>query len=615
MDISIPKVGAQYKLDNQVYEIISIVDDSISLCSLIHQYHRYLDVNLFASMEQRGVLVKHQQAPTDLTEAAQLMSLPPKQRGHFNYRRCYVDAYDKSSHGRLSKVATQELIGHVAKKIDDHHPPSVSTVWRWTHKYRMSNRNPFSILKRYDTKRIKRILHTTEELITHYIQTSYLQRECPSVMHVYQLLKSQMTVENKERHRYGALTLEIPSYATFRRRVLALDRYWVTLKRQGLKAAQRIHKFGGHLYVENDLYGNSHFDSQRMDVNIIDQQGNCIGRPSLSAFLDLAWRGCSGHDIDIGSPCAEKTMRAAIRAIIKHGKFSAVTTDHGKEIFNNWIQNTFNTLGVVIDYVPVGDPDAKAFIERFFRTVNTSFCHNLPGTTKSNPTALGDYPSQELACMELDDLRRAFDAWLEVYHNTYHSGLNTSPAKKREELEQLSPPPEHYSLEDLQQLCLSVWRLRISRGRVQCKQLFWTGPGLPEIAQRLTPKQTAIVYFNPCDLGTVWVAHPDSPKEWHPAYATRSNYQNGLTLTDHEEVVQAFKDEKKKFDDSQACQKKYELNQMLESFKDQSRKKRVKKKTKHSLSSALSTSPKSGPTSSLDLTDYPTFRVKGDHHE
>ncbi|MHC8372821.1 hypothetical protein ACYZT2_19085 [Pseudomonas sp. MDT1-85] len=612
MDISIPKVGAQYTLDNQVYEIISIVDDSISLCSLVHHYHRYLDVNLFASMEQRGVLVQHQQAATDLSEAAQLMSLPPTQRAHLNYRHYYVEAYDKSSHSRLSKAATLELIGHVAKKIDDHHPPSISTVWRWTHKYRMSNRNPFSILKRYAPKRQKRILHNTEELITHYIQTSYLQRECPSVMHVYKLLKSQMTVENKERRKSGSLTVEIPSYATFRRRILALDRFLVTLKRYGLKAAQRIHKFGGHLYVDNDLYGNNHFDSQRMDVNIIDQQGNCIGRPSLSAFLSPAWRGCSGHDIDIGSPCAEKTMRAVIRAIIKHGKFASITTDHGKEIFNNWTQNTFNTLGIIIDYVPVGDPDAKAFIERFFGTVNTSFCHNLPGTTKSNPTALGDYPSEERACMTLDDLRSAFDTWLEVYHNTWHSGLGTSPAKKREELEELSPPPERYSLEDLQQLCLSVWRLRISRGKVTCKKLFWTGPGLPEIAQRLKANQTAIVYFNPCDLGMVWVAHPDTPKEWHPADATRSDYQNGLTLTDHEQVVQAFKDEKRKFDITQACQKMYELNQMIESFKRKSRKKHSKKK--QSRSSQLSTPP-SGSPSILDSTDYPTFRIKGDPHE
>ena len=423
-----------------------------------------------------------------------------------------------------------------------------------------------------------------------------------------------MTVENNERRKYGSLTLEIPSYATFRRRTLALDRYRVSLKRKGLKAAQRIHKFGGHLYVDNNLYANNQFDTQRMDVNVIDEQGNCIGRPSLAVFFNPAWRGSSGHDIDLGAPCAEKTMRAAIRAIIKHGKYAGITTDHGKEIFNNWIQNTFNTLGIVIDYVPVGNPDAKAFIERFFGTVNTSFCHNLPGTTKSNPAALGDYPSEERACMTLDDLRSAFDAWLEVYHNTWHSGLGTSPAKKREELEWLSPPPERYSQEDLQQLCLSFWRLRISKGRVQCKHLFWTGPGLPEIAQRLKAKQTAIVHFNPCDLGTVWVAHPDTPKEWHPAYATRSSYQNGLTLTDHERVVQAFKSEKKMFDGSQACQKMYELNQLIESIKRKSSRKHYTKKNNQPRSSPL-TPPDSVSTSTLDATDYPTYLIKGDPHE
>jgi transposase InsO family protein len=561
-------------------------------------------------MEQRGVLVQHQQAPADLSEASQLISLPAKQQEHFRYRLKYIEECNKVLKGRLPKDATKALIGRIADKIGDLHAPSVSTLWRWTHNYRMSNRNPFSLLKRYGSKRVKRTSHLVEELITHYITTSYLQRECPTVMHSYKLLKSHITVENNRRTNLGNLDLEIPSYATFRRRILAMDRFLVIRKRQGLKAAQRLHKFGGHLYVDNDLNANVQYDTLTMNVNVIDGQGNCIGRPILSALFNPACRECPGYDIDIGAPCAEKTIRAAIRAIIRDGKYASVTTDHGVEVFNNWVQNTFNTLGIVIDYVPVGDPDAKAFIERFFGTVNTSFCNNLPGTTKSNHLTLGDYPSKDRACMTLDELRSAFDAWLEVYHNTYHEGLGTSPAKKREELEKLSPPAERYSTDDLQQLCLSTWRLRISRGRVQSKHLFWTGPGLPEVAERLSAHQKAFVYFNPCDLGTVWVAHPDTPKIWHPAYATRSDYQNGLTLSDHERVLQVFKDEKRDFDGSKACQKMYELNQLIESYKSKSHKEKTaqKKPTSPSL-------PSQNPRTIFDSTDYPTFFLKSDSNE
>ncbi|MGL6242793.1 hypothetical protein [Pseudomonas sp.] len=70
---------------------------------------------------------------------------------------------------------------------------------------------------------------------------------------------------------------------------------------------------------------------------------------------------------------------------------------------------------------------------------------------------------------------------------------------------------------------------------------------LPEISSRLNGKE-AICYYDPGDLGNVWVAHPADPHNPVPAEATYPEYQNGLTLTEHEKLKQAEKEDASKYD-------------------------------------------------------------------
>ncbi|MFJ7316005.1 DNA-binding domain-containing protein [Pseudomonas sp. NPDC098747] len=607
MQITEPKVGAQYSLDNQILEIVSINDGLISLGSLSHQYHRFIDVTMFASMEQKGKLFLHQRAATDLSLGAQLVSLTADQKRRFSHRRAYMDGCFKELNGTLPNAAAKLMIARIATRIGDPNPPSVSTLWKWKNRYLASNRSPFSLLKKPSVTRTKRIHATVEELIRHYINTVYLTRERPTFSHTYRLLVGHVTAENRERHNYGSAPLAVPSYATFRRRIIKLDRYHVAFERQGLKAAQRLSKSSGHLYIENDPYACTLFDSQIMDVNIIDSHGQLIGRPTLSAHLNPFSRRCPGWDISIGPPCTEKMMAATIRAITNDGKMGTIFSDHGAEIFNTWALTTFNTLGIVSDYVPVGDYDAKSFIERFFGTVNKGFCHNLPGTTKSGPEERGDYPSEQRACLTLEQLRAAFTLWLEAYHSSWHGTLCTSPDKKHETLKLQAPPPEQFTEIELKQLCLSNWHLRIDRGLVKKSNLIWYGQGLAEVSQRLKPKQQAIVYFNPCDLGSVWVAHPDTPDDWHPAIGTNPEYQNGLTLSDHNAVRKIFIEERRKFDNTTACVKLYELSQRIKEYQQNNKTKKASPKPP----SKKAPSEWALPRPIADPSHFPTYQIGG----
>ncbi|KAB0496571.1 hypothetical protein [Pseudomonas vancouverensis] len=573
MSISEPKVGAQYRLDGQVYEIVSIDGSDIAMCSLIHQYRRFIDRDMFASMEQKGKLILHQRAPIDISPAARFASMPELQqkmaRTHFAYALECLENLD----GRLPRIAGEAMIKRVADRIQDDDRPSLSSVRRWKKRLSDNNCNPLSLLRLAPKPRPKRLPTCAEELIQHYIDTVYLQRERPSITHAYKLLKGHIAKENRDRAKYSTERLKVPSYATFRRRILQKDSYYVTQKREGTKSARRKNKFSGHLYIDDDPYSVTLFDSHKMNVCVKDHRTGVVGRPVLSAHIVPATRENSGWDISLGAPCAEKMMRATIRAIIKNGKMAGIGGDHGSEILNNWTITTFKTLGINPNYVPIDDPDAKAMIERFFGTVSTGFTNNLPGTTKGSPEALGDYSSKEYACLTLEQLRTAYESWLEVYHNTWHEELYTSPAQKKIQLCSLAPPAEQYTEEELKDLCVSRWYLRLDGGRVYTKHLSWFGAGLPEVRQKLKRDQKAVVYYNPCDLGTVWVAHPETPDDRHPATATDPDYQNGLTLSDHELVVAQLLQERNNFNADIALIKLYELNEYVKACKESSQKK------------------------------------------
>lgn len=615
MTFSEPKPGAQYKLDGQIYEIISINDDVIAMCSLIHKYHRFITRIDFANMELKGTLVLHQRAAIDIGPCARWTSLPEHEKQRASCHQAYVDACLNELGGSLPREAAKKMIARVAARIGDEHPPSKSTIWRWKMRYREGDLEPIALARQKPRPRRKRLSVAAEELTKHYIKTVYLKPERPSLTHAYKLLKGHIIHDNKERLRYGGNPQKPPSYATFRRRVLAMDRYYVTAQREGKKAAKQLNKASGRLFIDDDPYACTVFDSHDINILVKDKKTGTVGRAVLSAHLVPATRENSGWDISLGAPSAEKMMRATIRAILANGKMASIVADHGSEILNTWAITTFDKLGIDPDYVPVGDPDAKALVERFFGTVSSSFSNNFPGTTKSSPPERGDYSSEKNACLDLEQLRTAYEIWLKAYHNTWQDDLCASPALKKEQLTTTALPAERYTAEELKQYCLSRWELRLDGGRVISRHLSWHGVGLPEIRQRLKKNQKAIVRYNPCDLAMVWVAHPDTPDDWRPATADRPEYQNGLTLSDHELVVAKLLTDKRTFNADNALIALYELADYVDDCK-----KADKKKGKASASSPASaeTDEASGAirnqagdvTTSLDESDFETVHTQ-----
>ena len=255
-------------------------------------------------------------------------------------------------------------------------------------------------------------------------------------------------------------------------------------------------------------------------------------------------------------------------------------------------------------------------MERFFRTIKDQFCNTIPGFTFGSPSERGDYPSQERACMTLSQFREAFAMWLIAYHDTKHSSLNMTPNEMMAKLTANAVPAERYLPEELEQLCLSQKRRRLDGGKVHMFNLQWSGKGLNEIRQRLKDDQPAIVYFNPCDLGKVWVAHPDTPDDRCPALATRPEYQDGLTYTDHILVLTKLKKEgDAPFNGNIACVQLLKLKEFVDACKSENAEKGLlpkKKKSNKQLKDNTKTKAKK-PTINQKYTQISPIPTKRDN--
>jgi len=576
---SSPCVGAKYRLLNEPHIITSIYRDQVSLCSLGSRTRRYITLLDFAIMERKGDLIKETPAPSELSDAARLIT-SEKDRQRYDFRRAYVQAYlSKRELCPLNKSQIKDLINSVANEMGDGHPPGISTLYNWTHRYLLNNRNPIALLPNYPAMRRSRATSAVIALMTHYINTVYLTEERPTIQYTYRLLKAHINHENIKREKSDNPLMATPSYSTLWRMIKNLDRYLTAKARLGAKAAQKIFKHGRALYVDDDLFACSQMDSKRMDLQICDEYGTVIGRPVLSACLNPCTRECTGWDISIGAPCAEYIVNSLKMAISgsedepnSGGKVRVLDVDNGAEFVNGWFQNIANILGITIRYLPPGSPDSKSFVERFFETVDVGLVHMLPGTTMGSPQKLGDYDPLKHACIKLSELREIFRKWLKIYHNTSHQELFMSPHQKRQELINKSPPPERYTSDDLEQLCRSVCYRRIRHGKVSLLYLSWVGSGLEEIAEQLGKSQKATIYYNPCDLSEVWVACKSNPKDLIPAYASRPDYQNGLTLSEHTFIRQVLREKHKQFNDSLALQLRRELHEEIQEIKNNAKK-------------------------------------------
>tara|TARA_R110000868_G_C10932164_1_gene766474 strand:- start:953 stop:2800 length:1848 start_codon:yes stop_codon:yes gene_type:complete len=318
----------------------------------------------------------------------------------------------------------------------------------------ISSRYVYKLIKRYQESGAKlaallpgkrsggagrsRINKEIEKIVQASINELYLTK---------QKFKVSVVVQEVLRRCYNS-NLNRPSERTVRRRIEGIQAKHALMKREGSKIAREEYApiIGSFPAVTRPL-AVLQIDHTPVDLIIVDEfHRKPIGRPYLTIAIDVFSRCITGFCLSLEAPSAvsvglclshsifDKDTWLAERQISTSwpiwGKPSVIYVDNASEFHSEALQRGCDVNGIEIEYRPIGQPQYGGIVERVIGTM-MQLVHQLPGTTFSNITERGAYPSEKEASLTLAELEH----WLTItitdyYHQKIHSGISFPPIEK-----------------------------------------------------------------------------------------------------------------------------------------------------------------------------------------
>lgn len=346
-----------------------------------------------------------------------------------------------------------ELRASVIRPLAESPTCSMKLIFEASQKLQLSERYIYKLIRRYREsfgmltslipkdhsggKGLSRLAVTQESLIHKIIEKSYLTP---------QKLSSAQIVEKIQKYCFER-QIDAPSESTIRRRLHDLS----LIQRQ---------KRGEDIDISTDpIIGNFpkvdyplsviQIDHTLVDIILVDPIDRLpIGRPYVTIAIDIYSRCIAGFVLSLEAPSAvsvglclthvamDKETWLAIHDIdaswIIHGKPSFIYVDNGSEFHSAAFTRGCAQHGIQIEYRPPGKAHYGGIIERVIGTMMT-LVHTLPGTTFSNVTERGMYPSDNKACLTLSELEHWMTlAITKYYHMRLHSGIHETPMSRYE---------------------------------------------------------------------------------------------------------------------------------------------------------------------------------------
>lgn len=477
--------------------------------------------------------------------AFSVRSLTEKQKQVLQQRYDYVNTLLQSQFHYSSRnpQGPQRIINEVANRRNEL-APAFSTVCKWVKKFIEMDRDKFSLVPHpYRSAKSSTFEYWIEKEISHLADAAYTQKSRRTVIDIAYQLHRNLEEELIVREEHGLVNL--PSIRTLQRRVRYVDPMYVLKQSMGRRDAEKALKPAGKSFVPSRVFEHVEADGNYVDIIVVDDDGMAIGRPYLTVFIDRFSRHILSYELSMFAFSAYTLLRAAKGALnddngLPGGLIETLVIDNGADYTSTAFKSVCSDAGVSIEYAAPGRPDAKPFVERFFRTLNINLIHKLPGTTYSNVKQRGNYDSKKDASLTLDALREAIGEELEIYHSRKHRGLSDSPARVMERM-LTRRPVASIPQERLEQIARLTKERIINKGRIQFEGLYWYSARLRTLELQLKDRRSnkkerkVKVYIDELDLGEITVEDPLNPGVYITADAYR-DFQKGLSLFEYREI-------------------------------------------------------------------------------
>lgn len=226
----------------------------------------------------------------------------------------------------------------------------------------------------------------------------------------------------------GTLIVPHPSFYQFRyfyRKTKKMQTYYIS--RDGIKSYQRNNRplLGDGVQQFAPNVGVGMLDSTICDIYLVDDSGNLIGRPILTACIDAYSSLCCGYSItweggiyslrnlmlNIISDKVEWCKKYGISIKEKDWNSNHVpgvlVTDMGSE-YKSELFSQLSELGITITNLPPYRPELKGSVEKFFDIVQGYYKKYLQGKGVINPDfqERGCHDYRKDACLTLQDFEK-----------------------------------------------------------------------------------------------------------------------------------------------------------------------------------------------------------------
>lgn len=526
--------NTKLQLENEVGDLLSLADTEI------HQ--RWMSSKWIVDVESLGPSSQatYFAAPRDLS------TYTAKQREIARRRKAYIDAVEADRYA-YDVEAWREAIAGKARELGDPSPPGASTVQGWWRKFRVTKDIEKLIphaARRKGNRRGVRVQLFEEAVSKIFLSTQQL----PKVAVYFEVCKQ---VEFLNAGRPEGERIQAPARSTVFRWLDQLQQDVVDTARLGAEFARAKYRVAlTGLQVEN-VNERWEIDHTPVDLLVVDPETFVpIGRPWLTLIIDKASRMVVGFYLCIGSPSAYGVLQALRMAILPkedllsefpdiqgvwaaHGLPTLIALDNGMDLHADALEVACLELGIQILYCGARTPEHKGSIERAFRTLASSLIHRIPGTVFSSVDQRGDYPAEELACIDMRTLRHLIVKWIvEIYSVTPHRGIGTTPLEKWYELapkRQIELPASPKQLEVI--TGISARRTLFHYG-IELEGLHYNSMRLQEIRRREGGKVEVDLKFYMDSVAYVHVFDPHV-NEYIEVPSTAPEYTANLSRSVH----------------------------------------------------------------------------------
>jgi putative transposase len=479
--------------------------------------------------------------------ARPMSDLPPGVQAEVRRRKHYIDVVAEQGRPSFSLDYLRPLLDQAAAVIGDKKSPSVPTFWRWWRRYQLNQ--DVRALAPHSRARLQRTGQSEMfDMLREAIAEAMAISPLANATTVHTALTRRVDAAN--RRRLDEDQLRTPCLRTVQRLLNDAPKYDLAVLREGKAAADRKFRIVVRSVKTNHVLERVEVDHTPLDLFLIDEKTMLpLGRPIVTILIDHKSRMVLGYYIGFGQPSTAAVMSALRHAILPkkpaepvipgltvvnvwtcYGRPLALILDNGLEFHSSDLESVALDLGITLQFCPKREPRFKGVVERFLRTLNYSFAHQLPGTSFARLHQRGDYDPAKHALMTMAEFRHVFEKWLlDIYGQTVHNGVKGMPLALWDEgAVRVKPelPPDRAAL---QRRIGMVEERALQHYGIDLNNVRYCGPSLSRLLDIHGPGTPVRVVCDPDDVGEIQVWGPQDHEPVSVRAKLYAEYQ-GVTL-------------------------------------------------------------------------------------